>query len=72
MNQRVKTVFEQAQKLNPDEREQLAELLMATIETNSEIDAAWIAEIEDRIAAGDRGEAHFVSAEEVLAKLRRP
>ena len=72
MNQRIRTVLEQAKKLDPAEREQLAELLMATIETDPEIDAAWIEEIEDRIADEDRGETHFVSAEEVMSKLRRP
>ena len=71
MNQRIKTVFEQAQKLEPSEREQLAELLMATISIDPANDAAWIAEIEDRIAAEERGEAQFVNADEVLAKLRR-
>ena len=72
MNQRVKTIFEQAQKLDSAEREALAELLMATIATDPENDAAWIAEIGDRIAAEERGEARLVPADDVFAKHRRP
>ena len=68
MNQRIKSIFEDAQKLAPAEREELAELLLATIDSDPEIDKAWIAEFEDRIAAVDRGEMTLRPAAEVFAK----
>ena len=71
MNQRIKTIFEDAQKLAPAEREELAELLLATIDAAPEIDKAWIAEIEDRIAAVERGEVDLIPTEEVFAKYKR-
>ncbi len=73
MNQRIKSIFEDAQKLAPAEREELAELLLATIDSDPdpEVDKAWIVEIEDRIAAVDRGEVRLIPFEEVFAKYRR-
>lgn len=69
MNERVKSILEQAQTLSPDEREQLAELLLATVvDVDPGIEAAWEAEIADRIAAHERGELGTLPAAEVLAK----
>ena len=68
MNQRVKTIFEAAQQLPPAEREELAELLKATIDLDSGIEQAWATEIDDRIAAHERGEMTARPASEVLAK----
>ncbi len=64
MNERVKTILEEAQKLSVAEREELAGLLLATIE----VETAWAAEIADRIAAHERGEMSARPAAEVLAK----
>lgn len=72
MNQRIKAIFEDAQKLSPAEREELAELLLATIDVDPEIEAEWAKEIEDRIAAVERGEVQLIPFEEVFAKHRRP
>ncbi len=68
MNQRIKMIFEEAQQLAPAEREELAELLLATIDADPDIEKAWIKEVEDRIAAHERGEITTRSAAEVLAK----
>ncbi len=68
MNQRIKTLFEDAQKLTPSEREELAELLLATIDVDPEIEAAWGKEIEERIAAHERGEMMARPIAEVLGK----
>ena len=38
MNQRIKTIFADPQKLSPAEREELAELLLATIDPDLEIE----------------------------------
>ena len=68
MNQRIKTIFEDAQKLSPAEREELAELLLATIDVDPEIEAEWAKEIEDRIRSHERGETTARPVAEVLAK----
>jgi putative addiction module component (TIGR02574 family) len=68
MNQRIKTIFEQAQRLAPAEREELAELLLATIDDDPGVAAAWQKEFDDRIAAHERGEMTTRPAAEVLAK----
>ena len=71
MNQRLKSILEQAQELDVAERERLAELLIASISSDAENDTAWIEEIEDRIVAEEQGEARLIPAEDVFAKYRR-
>mgnify|MGYP001195912696 CR=1 FL=1 len=68
MNQRIKTIFEEAQQLTPREREELAELLLATIDVDPAIEAEWAKEIEDRISAHERGEMTTRPIADVLAK----
>ena len=53
------------------ERAQLAARILASLETDPEVEAAWVAEVRDRLAAYKRGEIGTVSAEEVLAKARK-
>jgi hypothetical protein len=72
MNQRLKSILEQAQELDSAERERLAELLFASITPDAANDALWIEEIQDRIAAEESGEAKLVPAADVFAKYRRP
>ena len=68
MNQRIKALFDEAQRLSPHEREQLADLLRATIDVDPAIEAEWSKEIEDRIAAHERGQMASRPVAEVLAK----
>jgi hypothetical protein len=68
MNERLKNILTEAQKLSAEEREELAGLLLSTIEVDPEIEAIWAAEIADRIAAHKRGELSTRPAAEVLAK----
>ena len=58
MNQRIKTIFADAQKLTPAEREELAELLIATIDSDAGIETAWAEE------ANRRWHEHAQSGEE--------
>ena len=59
-------------KLPPAERERLVDALLASLNepAATELDAAWGAEIERRLAAYDRGEVQALPAEEVFAKAR--
>lgn len=76
MNDRVRAIVEEARKLSPEERVELLELLEVEFPggsdgTPEEIEAAWLEEVERRIAAAERGETTFVDAEEVLARMRQ-
>lgn len=53
------------------ERAQLAAKLLASLDADPEIEAAWVAEVQDRLAAFRRGEIEAVPAEEVMAKARK-
>mgnify|MGYP003549201940 CR=1 FL=1 len=66
-------VEQQARMLSPDERARLAEMLLESLrdEPLSEIEAAWQQEIEQRVAAYDRGETETYPAEQVFAEARR-
>ncbi len=62
-----------AQTLTVEERAQLAQELLESVERESdpEVQAAWESEIADRIAKYERGEAKLIPAEEVFAAARR-
>ncbi|WP_255355205.1 addiction module protein [Pelomonas sp. Root1217] len=55
-----------------EERERLVDELLASLNEPAarELDDAWAAEIERRLAAFDRGEVQSLSADEVFAKAR--
>ena len=72
MNDQVKNIYEQVRKLAPAEQLELVQILQAQAELDTGIEQAWLDEVEDRIAALDRGEAGLIPAEHVLAKLGRP
>lgn len=68
MNVQIKRVFEEAQGLTPAEREELAELLLATIDVDPEVEKVWALEVADRVAAHERGDMTTREATEVLSK----
>jgi putative addiction module component (TIGR02574 family) len=59
-------------ELPREERERLIDELLESLNepATAQLDAAWNAEIERRLAAYDRGEVQALSAEEVFAKAR--
>jgi len=57
-------------KLSPEERADLADLLWVSVEPKAEVDAAWDAEIERRIADLEAGRTKAIPGEQVLAELR--
>ena len=63
----------QAQSLSVEERAQLAQELLVSVERDAapDVQAAWDAEIADRIGRYERGEAKLIPAEEVFAAARR-
>ena len=69
----VAELSERAQVLPPEDRARLAEELLASLEEtpSAEVDAAWDAEIQRRIAEVEAGTAKLVPAEEVFARVRQ-
>ena len=73
MTESVKELERQARQLSAEERAQLAELLLESLHEGpiAEIEAAWAVEIQERVAAFERGELRTYPAEEVFAEARR-
>lgn len=59
-------------QLSREERERLVDELLVSLNepAAAELDAAWVDEIQRRLAAYDRGELQALSAEQVFAKAR--
>ena len=53
------------------ERAQLAAKILASLDADADVEAAWVAEVRDRLAAYRRGELEAVPAAEVMAKARK-
>ena len=68
------TTFEEAKvlamQLSPERRADLADLLWASALPQAEIDAAWAAEIERRLAQVDSGVVETIPYDTVVAELR--
>ena len=73
MTKAAKTLGAQARKLSPDERMELVDDILASVdEPDPAVDRLWAKEAEDlaRLAAYRRGEIKAVPLQEVLAKYR--
>lgn len=67
-----KEIEQQARALVAEDRAKLAETLLESLQAPlSEIETAWAQEIEERVAAFDRGETQAYAAEDVFAEARR-
>lgn len=72
MNARVAAVMEQVKVLTADERVALLDALNEYVTPpDSEWEAAWAKECEDRLDAYDRGEIGAEDFDVVMARLRR-
>jgi putative addiction module component (TIGR02574 family) len=75
MTAAAKQIFEAALKLEPSERERLAEALWKSIGEQGDVDAAWAEKIKQRIAAADAGEIDSIpwddSRDELLDELKQ-
>jgi putative addiction module component (TIGR02574 family) len=68
----VAELVQRGRALAPEERERLVDQLLESLNepAASELNAAWEAEIERRLAEYDRGDVKAIDAEEVFAKAR--
>jgi hypothetical protein len=76
MNDRVRTILEEARKLTSEERRELFDMLeveFASDEgegTPKEIEAAWLDEVERRIEAAERDGTPFIDFDEAMRRAR--
>ena len=73
MPDQVSELVQRGRALAPEYRERLVDQLLESLNepAAAELDAAWEAEIEQRLAAYDQGAVQAVDAAEVFAKARR-
>lgn len=69
----VAELVERGRALNPQDRERLVDQLLESLNepAATQLDAAWEAEIQRRLAEYDRGDVVAIDAEELFAKARR-
>jgi putative addiction module component (TIGR02574 family) len=74
MNQRVKSLLDEARKLSPAEREELAELLLDTVDQGTGLESAWAAEAQRRwnehLEKGGETSDAFEEIEEMRRQLK--
>ena len=73
MSDRGQQILHQALSLPPEERLQVGELLLTSLDDASRqrIDALWAAEAEERLNAFDRGEIRSISALETFDEIAK-
>lgn len=78
MNVKAKALSEQARQLTPEERIELVEDILRSLDLRSldepdpKIDELWATEARDRLEAYRRGEIEAIPLEEVIAGLQKP
>ena len=73
MRDQVTELVERGKELAPEDRSRLVDMLLVSLheESIAEVEAAWDEEVEQRLAAFDRGETRAIDGDEVLAEARR-
>lgn len=70
METQLEKLESEALKLTVDERAALAQRLLASLDEDAEIEDAWAAEIERRIADVESGAVQVIPIAEALARVR--
>jgi len=70
METQLELLESEALKLTPGERAVLAQRLLASLDEDAEIEDAWAAEIERRIAEVESGAVQVIPIAEALARVR--
>lgn len=66
----LEVVEAEALKLSAEERARLADRLLASLSEDAEVEEAWAAEVERRIAEIESGQVQLVPASEAIARAR--
>ena len=70
METQLEKLTAEALKLTASERAAFAQLLLASLEDDAEVEQAWAIEVEHRIAEIERGETQAIPIADALAKIR--
>lgn len=72
MTAKTQVIVEQALKLSPTERADVAEQLLASLDEalDSDVEKAWQEEVQQRLQQIERGEVKTIPWEEVQRRLR--
>ncbi|MBV8209690.1 MAG: addiction module protein [Burkholderiaceae bacterium] len=70
MSTRIEMLEAEAMKLSAEERANLAQRLIASLSEDTELDQAWAAEVERRIAQIEAGKTVLVPAADAIARAR--
>lgn len=72
MTDKTQAIVEQALKLSPTERADVAEQLLASLDEvfDSDVEKAWQEEVQQRLQQIERGEVKTIPWEEVQRRLR--
>lgn len=73
MTDKTQAIVEQALKLSPTERADVAEQLLASLDEalDSDVEKAWQEEIQRRLQQVEHGEVELMDSDTVMAELRR-
>jgi putative addiction module component (TIGR02574 family) len=73
MTDKSQAIVEQALKLSPTERADVAEQLLASLDEalDSDVEKAWQEEIQRRLQQVERGEVELIDSDTVMAELRK-
>lgn len=73
MTDKTQAIVEQALKLSPTERADVAEQLLASLDEalDSDVEKAWQEEIQRRLQQVERGEVELMDSDTVMAELRK-
>lgn len=72
MTEKTQAIVEQALKLSPSERADVAEQLLVSLDdaVDSDVEKAWQEEVQQRLQQVERGEVKTIPWEEVQRRLR--
>ncbi len=70
MGNRLEVLEAEALKLTPGERAAFAQLLLASLDEDAEIEDAWAIEVERRIAEVEAGSVQVIPIADALAQAR--
>lgn len=75
MNQHIKSLYDEAQKLTAVEREELAEMLLQSLEPNPANEKAWAEEADRRwqthVSTGGKTIDAFAAIDDVREQIKR-
>ena len=73
MTEKSQVVLEEALKLTTNERAEVAEQLIASLDeaSDTDVEQAWQEEVQRRLQQIDRGEVELIDSDTVMAELRK-